>query len=520
MFLFVMAVFFLTLAPSLQAFAQGTEPAFVQDVGPRVGSTEVGGEEGELPDSPGALLDLTPIQRDVVRAGPHVSVDSGQSRVVPLSPEEEPYHWKGLLLQSFAFDMLQNATRVMTADQNDRHLLLNKPYWSNYWASLQQFNMRRWNDGDAISVNYIGHPMEGAIAGYIEVQNDPRGRLLQISRDPRYWKSRGRAFLWETIYSTAWEIGPIGETAIFNQGGFTYPLGCKKNDLTCEATARYTNNTGWVDFIITPTAGTLWLIGEDTLDRYVTNPLVHRHPHAFRYLLLRASLNPSSSLANMLRGHFPWWRDYEHPGEYESVIVGKFERAMDAEPKEYIDVNPHYTALGLGVNRSGCFGCPSVASGVGLEVGFAVRRYLDLVADGEFQPGASPLSSLSVGGSLVMANFGVRSGYSGKRFALKLTLAPGFASYSKSQPEATASDPYPAARRNFNFSAVAALSGDVRFTQHLAFRTKVEQVLIRYKSHVRDPPGIGTTPRLSFLSHDNYINSTNWGISIGPVFRF
>jgi hypothetical protein len=60
----------------------------------------------------------------------------------------EPYHWKGLLLQSFAFDMLSNATRIITADQNDRHPLLNKPYWSKYWASLQHFNMRRWNDGD------------------------------------------------------------------------------------------------------------------------------------------------------------------------------------------------------------------------------------------------------------------------------------------------------------------------------------------------------------------------------------
>ena len=62
-------------------------------------------------------------------------------------------------------------------------------------------------------------------------------------------------FLWETVYSTYWEMGPTGETAIFNQGGFTYPIGCKKHDLNCEATAKYTNNTGWVDFIITPIMG-------------------------------------------------------------------------------------------------------------------------------------------------------------------------------------------------------------------------------------------------------------------------
>ena len=118
------------------------------------------------------------------------------------------------------------------------------------------------------------------------------------------------------------------------------------------------------------------------------------------------------------------------------------------------------------------------------------------------------------------ANFGVRSGYSGRRFAAKVSLAPGFASYSRTQPAATESDPNPGVRRNFSFSVAALLSGDVRFTKHLAFRATLEQMLIRYKSPIRDPDGIGTAPRLSFLSHDNYINSTNWGVSVGPVLRF
>jgi hypothetical protein len=45
-------------------------------------------------------------------------------------------------------------------------------------------------------------------------------------------------------------------------------------------------------------------------------------------------------------------------------------------------------------------------------------------------------------------------------------------------------------------------------------------MLIRFKSPNRYPPGIGTPPRLSFLSHDNYVNTTNWGFRIGPVLRF
>jgi hypothetical protein len=474
-----------------------------------------------LPDAPSELRsqEVLPINR---ASGIVISVNGPlQSKETPPSPSvREPYHWKGLLLQSFAFDMLQNATRVITADQDDRHILLNKPFWSDYWASLHQFNMRRWNDGDSIKVNYIGHPMEGAISGYIEVQNDPRGRSLKISRDRRYWDSRWRAFLWTTIYSTQWEIGPFGETAIFNQGGFTYPLGCEKDTPACEATAKYTNNTGWVDFIITPIAGTLWLIGEDTLDRFVSDPLVSRHPHAFGYKMLRAALNPPRSLADILRGRFPWYRDYEHPGDYQSPMVQHFENAMDAEPQDHVDLQFYYSTLTLNTNHTTCMGCRTTTTGAGTELGFAVRRYLDVFAEAAVQPEASPESSLNVGGTLTTANFGVRSGYSGKRFALKVSLAPGFASYSRAQPAPTAEDPNPEPRRNFNFSAVAALSGDIRFSQHFAFRATVDQMLIRYKSTVRDPPGIGMPPRLSFLSHDNYINSTNWGMTMGPVLRF
>ncbi len=189
-------------------------------------------EAAELVDAPQPSFFVN--QTSLVQ--PHASEEGGYD-VVALgdqttvhAPAVEPFHWKGLLLQSLSFEMLQHATRIMTADQHDRHLLLNKPFWSDYWASLQQFNMGRWNDGDSVQVNYIGHPIQGAISGYIQIQNDPRGRALRISRDPAYWRSRYHAFLWSLVYSTQWEIGPLGETAIFNQGGFTYPIRCDKHN--------------------------------------------------------------------------------------------------------------------------------------------------------------------------------------------------------------------------------------------------------------------------------------------------
>lgn len=470
-----------------------------------------------LPDAPSTTRTSESAER--MSFDPNTSSSSlpvePQSRKNPQwdGTEREPFHWKGLILQSLSFEMLQNGTRVITASQKDRRLLLNKPYWSDYWASLQQFNWRRWNDGDSFPVNYIGHPMEGAIAGYLEVQNNPRDRSVQMGNNRAYWMSRARAAAWAAVYSTQWELGPLGESAIFNQGGFTYPIRCEKNQ--CNANSQYTNNTGWVDLIITPTVGTLWMLGEDALDRFVTDPLVRRHPGAFGYKVLRSGANPSRSLANMLRGRYPWYRDYEHLDSYHSAAIGKFEEAMDKVPTERFDLFPHFTAYSLRTNRDGCTGCRVTVRGGGIGGGYQMRKYLDLIVDYSTLPDASPESSLNIGGDLTMMSFGLRSGYNGNRFALKAALAPGFASYSRAQ--STSNGPY---HRATNFTCTAMLSGEVKFTKHLGARVTVQNMLIRYKSPIRDPDGIGTPPRLYFMSHDNYINSTNWGVKVGPVLRF
>src|SRR5437762_1380707 len=125
----------------------------------------------------------------------------------------------------------------------------------------------------------------------------------------------------------------------------------------------------------------------------VSDPLVRRHPHSFGIKMVRASLNPPSSLANILRGRFPWWRDYEHPSDYESLIVKQFEHAMDVEPREHGDLYFHYRSLSLGTNNGSCFECRISTTGAGLQLAVAVRQYLDVVADIGFQPGATPVSS-------------------------------------------------------------------------------------------------------------------------------
>jgi hypothetical protein len=108
--------------------------------------------------------------------------------------------------------------------------------------------MGRWGDGDDFLVNYIGHPLEGAVTGDIFIQNDPHGRSESFGKSGAYWKSRFRAMLYAAAYSAYFEVGPVlSEAALGNEGGYTYVPQCGL--APCSIPGRKlkppTNNTGW-----------------------------------------------------------------------------------------------------------------------------------------------------------------------------------------------------------------------------------------------------------------------------------
>jgi hypothetical protein len=115
--------------------------------------------------------------------------------------EEEPgrYSVKGLLWQSLAFDGVEDGYRLAT-DHYLRHLVADGPYWHNYMASMQHWDMTRWSDGDDFLVDDIGHPMQGAVSAFIEIQNSPSQRELRLSMAKAYWHSRLLALMWATVF--------------------------------------------------------------------------------------------------------------------------------------------------------------------------------------------------------------------------------------------------------------------------------------------------------------------------------
>ncbi len=205
---------------------------------------------------------------------------------------EDRFQWGEALRQSALFNSLQHILRFATEDGTRKEI--KGPFFRDWFQSVR--NLRGWRDGDPFLVNYIGHPIMGAASGYIQIQNDPRGRYLEFEPTRKtYWKSRLKAMAWSAAYSTQFELGPISEASLGNVGRAPRPDG--KSPMA------------YVDLVITPTVGTLWLMGEDALDKYLIQRFENRVRNRFWRGMVRSFLNPGRSIANAMRFKGPWHRD-------------------------------------------------------------------------------------------------------------------------------------------------------------------------------------------------------------------
>jgi hypothetical protein len=94
------------------------------------------------------------------------------------SGPKEGVNWRGLAQQSGLFLGVQHAFRLATEPGTREGL--KGPFWKGYAQAVG--NLHGWSDGDPYYVNYLGHPLEGAVAGFIWIGNDrrlPEGRVRQ-----------------------------------------------------------------------------------------------------------------------------------------------------------------------------------------------------------------------------------------------------------------------------------------------------------------------------------------------------
>ena len=199
-------------------------------------------------------------------------------------PERTGIDKTGVFVDSLALLGIEHGIRLAFQPGTRRELGGN--FWRDYRRSVRV--PTAWEDTDSWLVNYIGHPIHGAAAGYLWLEHDPSAPIT-IEFDNRYWASRGRAAAFAAAYSLQFEIGPISEASLGNVG------------LRPET-------TGWVDYVVTPTGAFGLVIAEDLLDKFLVE-WIERHT---RNRVWRASLrlifNPTRAMSNSAAGHLPWYR--------------------------------------------------------------------------------------------------------------------------------------------------------------------------------------------------------------------
>jgi hypothetical protein len=232
----------------------------------------------------GFLLLACPALRSDPNAEPFAIASLHSQAARPTEPLRR-FRWGQALRQASHLLAVQHAYRIGTEENTVQEL--RGPFFKDYWRSVR--GIGGWDDGDEFYVNYVGHPMQGAVAGYIAVHNDPLYQLVEFGQSG-YWRSRIRATGFSALHSTLFEIGPASEASIGNVG-------------------KDASRSGMVDFVVTPLGGLGVMVLEDSLDRYVVRRLERWNSNRYLVAVCRTMLNPSRSFANLMRLKRPWYRD-------------------------------------------------------------------------------------------------------------------------------------------------------------------------------------------------------------------
>jgi hypothetical protein len=261
-------------------------------------------------------------------------IPSNEFISLPPKVEHENFHWGRALLESFTFLAIEQAYVV----KDDYHWVKVENgvpfnhYWRDYKASLSTWIHSGWDDGDPFLYSYVGHPIQGALTEYIQIQNDPQGRDLEFSNSKAYWWSRFKAFWWSAAYSAQWNIGPLSELTVEKYGTVSIARRPWNHNGSFPCFEHCVTGVGQVDLVTTPVGGAVWVLTEDVLDKKINRPIEAATRNQFLIDFMRCALNPTRSGANVLHGKAPWYRASRdaqeiyfasHPVRYPSGDAGR-----------------------------------------------------------------------------------------------------------------------------------------------------------------------------------------------------
>ena len=198
---------------------------------------------------------------------------------------ENHFRWWPAFKEALLFTGIQHTFNLATeAGTRDA---LNGPWFDDYIHSVSE--LRGWSDSDHFMAPYVGHPIEGSVFGFIERQNDPYFRRVQLGDGREYWISMLRSMAYSAVWHTQWKIGPISEASIGNVMLHASP--------------------GFITLVDTPTLGFCTMLTEDAADRYVIMGLENRTSNRAIIILTRSFLNPGRTMGNLMAFRPPWVRD-------------------------------------------------------------------------------------------------------------------------------------------------------------------------------------------------------------------
>jgi hypothetical protein len=227
------------------------------------------------------FLECSPTSTLLIRHRQYNDVDQVREKLIG----DQSFHWSSAIKQSLIFLGVQHGY-ALTQPKTRRDL--RGPFLKDYIRSVK--SLHGWEDGGRFFTNYIAHPMQGSLLGFIQIQNDPKGMNLSFDNSNAYWRSRLKALAWSAAWSTQFEIGPVSQASIGNVG-----LHRKQT---------------YVDLVVTPIGGLAWIVLEDFVDKNIIHMIERRNSGNFYIKIAsRTFLNPSRSAANLLRFKKPWHRD-------------------------------------------------------------------------------------------------------------------------------------------------------------------------------------------------------------------
>jgi hypothetical protein len=209
----------------------------------------------------------------------------GQKTTEVGAQKEPAPAWLTAMKHSLVLLAIEHGTRL-ALDPKTRNEL-SGPFFRDYIDSVHI--PRDWDDGDSVAVNYVGHPIHGAAAGYLYRDAAGVRGSGRFGLSTSYWATMGKSTAFIGVYSLQFEFGPLSEASIGNVG-------------------RHPASRGWVDHVVTPVMGFALMAAEDALDRYFVIWFEDHVDNRTARAAIRLLFNPARLMANLAQARAPWYR--------------------------------------------------------------------------------------------------------------------------------------------------------------------------------------------------------------------